>query len=152
MGEKQKEITDESVLLAIQKFANKIFNRYFKICTGIETDFEFDVRVVDLFDGESRWEYSDDFRRNYDYVLELIPNKPFPLYAFVNKTDGLYDDYYNLTKLLRDGHPYIWQADFQKMFKKDLLMLGFNLNNLSFGSSAVQIRNIDTKQGFNRPQ
>ena len=99
--EKKREITDENVLKAIQKFANVMINRYFKLYTGIKTDFKFDVELVDLFKGERQWDYDDDFRRNYDYVLELISDKPFPLVIHINNTQNL--DKYNV-RILGDSN------------------------------------------------
>ena len=64
--EKKRDITDESVLRTIQKFSTVMINRYFKLYTGIKTDFKFDVELVDLYEGERQWDYSDYFRRNYD--------------------------------------------------------------------------------------
>jgi len=147
MVEKKKEITDKSVLITIQKFANVMVNRYFKLYTGIETDFKFDVELVDLFDGERRWDYEDDFRRNYDYVLELISDKPFPLVIHINNTVNL--ERYKIRILGDSNQPYIWVANIQTMLRKDIKMLGFNLESASFGSTAIQIKNVDRSADFN---
>ena len=150
MVEKKKEITDTSVLITIQKFANVMVNRYFKLYTGIETDFKFDVELVDLFKGERQWDYEDDFRRNYDYVLELISDKPFPLVIHINNTGNL--ERYKIRVLGDSNQPYIWVANIQTMLKKDIKMLGFNLDSVSFGSTAIQIKNVDRSADFNKPQ
>jgi len=150
MVEKKREITDKSVLITIQKFANVMVNRYFKLYTGIETDFKFDVELVDLFDGERRWDYEDDFRRNYEYVLELISDKPFPLVIHINNTVNL--ERYKIRILGDSNQPYIWVANIQTMLKKDIKMLGFNLDSNSFGSTAIQIKNVDRSADFNKPQ
>ena len=150
MVEKKKEITDNSVLITIQKFANVMVNRYFKLYTGIETDFKFDVELVDLFKGERQWDYEDDFRRNYDYVLELISDKPFPLVIHINNTVNL--ERYKIRILGDSNQPYIWVANIQTMLKKDIKMLGFNLDSVSFGSTAIQIKNVDRSADFNKPQ
>lgn len=150
MVEKKKEITDNSVLITIQKFANVMVNRYFKLYTGIETDFKFDVELVDLFKGERQWDYEDDFRRNYDYVLELISDKPFPLVIHINNTANL--ERYKIRILGDSNQPYIWVANIQTMLKKDIKMLGFNLDSVSFGSTAIQIKNVDRSADFNKPQ
>lgn len=150
MVEKKKEITDNSVLITIQKFANVMVNRYFKLYTGIETDFKFDVELVDLFKGERQWDYEDDFRRNYDYVLELISDKPFPLVIHINNTAKL--ERYKIRILGDSNQPYIWVANIQTMLKKDIKMLGFNLDSVSFGSTAIQIKNVDRSADFNKPQ
>lgn len=123
--EKKREITDESVLSAIQKFSNVMVNRYFKLYTGIKTDFKFDVELVDLYRGDRQWDYDDDFRRNYDYVLELIPDKPFPLVIHINNTKNL--ENYDFTVLGDSNQPYIWVANIQTMLKQDIKMLGYNL-------------------------
>ena len=150
MVEKKKEITDTSVLITIQKFANVMVNRYFKLYTGIETDFKFDVELVDLFKGERQWDYDDDFRSNYDYVLELISDKPFPLVIHINNTAKL--ERYKIRILGDSNQPYIWVANIQTMLKKDIKMLGFNLDSVSFGSTAIQIKNVDRSADFNKPQ
>jgi len=147
MVEKKKEITDKGVLVTIQKFANVMVNRYFKLYTGIETDFKFDVELVDLFKGERRWDYEDDFRRNYDYVLELISDKPFPLVIHINNTVNL--ERYKIRILGDSNQPYIWVANIQTMLRKDIKMLGFNLESSSFGSTAIQIKNVDRSADFN---
>lgn len=148
--EKKREITDESVLSAIQKFSNVMVNRYFKLYTGIKTDFKFDVELVDLFKGERRWDYEDDFRTRYDYVLELIPDKPFPLVIHINNTKNL--DKYKFTVLGNSNQPYIWVANIQTMLKQDIKMLGYDLGNVSFGSAGIQIKNVDRSADFNKPQ
>lgn len=148
--EKKRDITDENVLTAIQKFSNVMINRYFKLYTGIKTDFKFDVELVDLFKGERQWDYDDDFRRNYDYVLELIPDKPFPLVIHINNTQLL--DYYNVRVLGDNNQPYIWVANIQTMLKKDIKMLGYDLDSVSFGSAGIQIKNVDRSADFNKPQ
>ena len=150
MEEKKKEITDKNVLIAIQKFANVMVNRYFKLYTGIKTDFKFDVELVDLFKGERRWDYEDDFRRNYDYVLELISDKPFPLVIHINNTSNL--ERYKIRILGDTNQPYIWVANIQTMLKKDIKMLGYDLDKSSFGSTAIQIKNVDRSADFNKPQ
>ena len=150
MVEKKKEITDNSVLITIQKFANVMVNRYFKLYTGIETDFKFDVELVDLFKGERQWDYEDDFRRNYDYVLELISDKPFPLVIHINNNANL--ERYKIRILGDSNQPYIWVANIQTMLKKDIKMLGFNLDSVSFGSTDIQIKNVDRSEDFNKPQ
>jgi hypothetical protein len=148
--EKKREITDESVLSAIQKFSNVMVNRYFKSYTGIKTDFKFDVELVDLFKGERQWDYDDDFRRNYDYVLELISDKPFPLVIHINNTQNL--DKYNVRILGDSNQPYIWVANIQTMLKQDIKMLGYDLSSVTFGSAAIQIKNVDRSADFNKPQ
>ena len=148
--EKKREITDESVLSAIQKFSNVMINRYFKLYTGIKTDFKFDVELVDLFKGERQWDYDDDFRRRYDYVLELIPDKPFPLVIHINNTKNL--ENYDFTVLGDSNQPYIWVANIQTMLKQDIKMLGYDLGNVSFGSAGIQIKNVDRSADFNKPQ
>ena len=128
-----------------------MINKYFKKYTGIKTDFKFDVEVVDLYEGERQWDYSDDFRSRYDYVLELIPDKPFPWVVFINNDDGDYNGLYKypVEKIFKDGHPYIWVANFQTMLKMDLGMLGPNFTNSSF---IIQIKNVDKSLYFNEPQ
>lgn len=148
--EKKREITDESVLSSIQKFSNVMINRYFKLYTGIKTDFKFDVELVDLFNGERRWDYDDDFRRNYDYVLELISDKPFPLVIHINNTKNL--EKYGVRILGDNDQPYIWVANIQTMLKKDIKMLGYDLDNFSFGRAVIQIKNVDRSADFNKPQ
>jgi len=149
--EKKRDITDESVLTTIKKFSNVMINRYFKLYPGIDTDFKFDIELVDLFDGERQWDYEDDFRRHYDYVLELIPDKPFPWVVFINNDDGNYNGLYNypVEKIYKDGHPYIWVANIQTMLKMDLRMLGPNFTNSKF---AIQIKNLDKSLYLNEPQ
>ena len=144
------EITDESVLRAIKKFSNIMINKYFKKYTGIKTDFKFDVEVVDLYEGERQWDYSDDFRSRYDYVLELIPDKPFPWVVFINNDDGDYNGLYKypVEKIFKDGYPYIWVANFQTMLKMDLGKLGPNFTSSHF---IFQIKNIDKSLYFNNP-
>jgi hypothetical protein len=38
------------------------------------------------------------------------------------------------------------------MLKKDIKMLGFNLDSASFGSTGIQIKNVDRSADFNKPQ
>ena len=109
-----------------------------------------DVELVDLFKGERQWDYEDDFRRNYDYVLELISDKPFPLVIHINNTAKL--ERYKIRILGDSNQPYIWVANIQTMLKKDIKMLGFNLDSVSFGSTAIQIKNVDRSADFNKPQ
>ena len=144
--EKEKDITDEDVLKTIQKFSNVMINRYFKLYTGIKTDFKFDVELVDLFNGERQWDYEDDFRRRYDYVLELIPDKPFPLVIHINNTKNL--EKYNIRILVDNNQPYIWVANIQTMLKQDIKMLGYDLDKTSFGSTGIQIKNVDRSADF----
>jgi hypothetical protein len=144
--EREKDITDENVLKTIQKFSNVMVNRYFKLYTGIKTDFKFDVELVDLFNGERQWDYEDEFRRNYDYVLELISDKPFPLVIHINNTKNL--EKYNVRILVDNNQPYIWVANIQTMLKQDIKMLGYDLDKTSFGSTAIQIKNVDRSADF----
>ena len=144
--EREKDITDEDVLKTIQKFSNVMINRYFKLYTGIKTDFKFDVELVDLFDGKRQWDYEDDFRRRYDYVLELIPDKPFPLVIHINNTKNL--EKYNIRILVDNNQPYIWVANIQTMLKQDIKMLGYDLDKTSFGSTGIQIKNVDESADF----
>jgi hypothetical protein len=38
------------------------------------------------------------------------------------------------------------------MLKQDIKMLGYNLDSVSFGSAAIQIKNVDRSADFNKPQ
>jgi len=138
-------IEDPSVLRIIKQFANKMINQYMKMYTGIETDFKFDLELIDVNSREGFLTVSDSVRRNYDYVLFLKPNQVIPGIIYVNKETPFYSE--SQSELLKNPYEVPFY-DFTKLLKDDLKMLGINLYSVSFGETLISCP-VDYKLSLN---
>jgi len=132
--ERGVSVEDPSVLKIIKKFADKMINQYMKMYTGINTDFKFDLELIDVTSRDGMERVSDSVRRAYDYVLLLKPNQVIPGKIYVNDETPFYDD----TKANFLINPYeVAFYDFLHLLKDDLKMLGINLDSVSFGQTLI---------------
>ena len=132
--EHRESVENPSVLNIIKKFANKMINQYIKMYTGINTDFKFDLELIDVTSRDGMERVSDSVRRNYDYVILLKPNQDIPGRIYVNEETPFYDD--NRAKLLKNPYEVAFY-DFLHLLKDDLKMLGINLDSVSFGQTLI---------------
>ena len=133
---KETTIEDPSVLNVIKKFTNKMINQYMKMYTGIETDFKFDLELIDVTSRDGMERVSDSVRREYDYVLLLKPNQVIPGKIYVNEETPFYpkDD----VRAQYMKNPYeIGFYEFTELLRNDLKMLGINLDSVSFGQTLI---------------
>ena len=129
-------IEDPSVLNIIKKFANKMINQYIKMYTGINTDFKFDLELIDVTSRDGMERVSDSVRRDYDYVLLLKPNQVIPGIIYVNEDTPFYDK--NDTRVQYMKNPYeIGFSNIIRLLNDDLKMLGINLDSVSFGQTLI---------------
>jgi hypothetical protein len=131
---KETTIEDPSVLNVIKKFTNKMINQYMKMYTGINTDFKFDLELIDVTSRDGMERVSDSVRRAYDYVLLLKPNQVIPGKIYVNEETPFYDD--AKAKLVKNPYEVAFY-DFLHLLKDDLKMLGINLDSVSFGQTLI---------------
>ena len=132
--ENRGSVEDPSVLNVIKKFANKMINQYLKMYTGINPDFKFDLKLIDVSSREGMERVSDDVRRRYDYVIILTPNQVTPGKIHVNKDKP----FYNEMSSRHLKNPYeIPFYEFLNLLREDLKMLGIDLDSVSFGQTLI---------------
>ena len=144
--ENRTSVEDPSVLNVIKKFANKMINQYLKMYTGINTDFKFDLKLIDVTSSEGMERVSDSVRRAYDYVLLLKPNQVIPGKIYVNEETPFYDE--AKSKFLKNPYEVAFY-DFLHLLKDDLKMLGINLDSVSFGQTLISCP-VDYKLSLNK--
>jgi len=127
-------IEDLSVLKIINKFTDKMINQYMKMYTGIDTDFKFNLKLIDVTSREGYLRVSDSLRRDYDYVLFLIPNQTIPGKIYVNEETPFYNE--SQSEYLKNPYEVPFY-DFTKLLKEDLKMLGVNLDSITFGKTYI---------------
>ena len=129
-------IEDPSVLKIIKKFTDKMINQYMKMYTGINTDFKFDLELIDVSSRDGMERVSDNVRREYDYVLLLEPNQTIPGKIYVNEETPFYDE----QKSKYQNNPY--EIPFYEFLnitlREDLKMLGIDLDRTSFGRTYIK--------------
>jgi hypothetical protein len=128
-------IDDPSVLNVIKKFTDKMINQYMKMYTGINTDFKFDLELIDVSSRDGMERVSDSVRREYDYVLLLEPNQTIPGKIYVNEETPFYNE--AKAKFLKNPYEVAFY-DFLHLLKDDLKMLGINLDSVSFGQTYIK--------------
>ena len=144
--ERGVSVEDPSVLKIIKKFADKMINQYMKMYTGINTDFKFDLELIDVSSRDGMERVSDSVRRAYDYVLLLKPNQVIPGKIYVNDETPFYDE--DKAKFLKNPYEVAFY-DFLHLLKDDLKMLGINLDSVSFGQTLISCP-VDYKLSLNK--
>ena len=144
--EHRESVENPSSLNIIKKFANKMINQYIKMYTGINTDFKFDLELIDVTSRDGMERVSDNVRRNYDYVILLKPNQDIPGIIYVNEETP----FYNKSQSEHLKNPYqVAFYDFLHLLKDDLKMLGINLDSVSFGQTLISCP-VDYKLSLNK--
>ena len=144
--EHRESVEDPSVLKIIKKFTDKMINQYMKMYTGINTDFKFDLELIDVSSRDGMSRVSDSVRREYDYVLLLEPNQTIPGKIYVNEETP----FYNKSQSEHLKNPYeVAFYDFLHLLKGDLKMLGINLDSVSFGLTLISCP-VDYKISLNK--
>jgi hypothetical protein len=69
-------IEDETTIRIIAKYMNTLGNKLINKMTCSDVKYNFSVSLVDLYKGEERWKFSDDWRNNYDYVVVIDSEIP----------------------------------------------------------------------------
>ena len=129
-------IEDPSVLNVIKKFTDKMINQYMKMYTGINTDFKFDLELIDVSSRDGMERVSDSVRREYDYVLLLEPNQTIPGKIYVNEETPYYNDLQS--KFMKNPYEIAFYEFLNITLREDLKMLGIDLDRTSFGRTYLK--------------
>ena len=131
-------IEDPSVLNVIKKFTDKMINQYMKMYTGINTDFKFDLELIDVSSRDGMERVSDSVRREYDYVLLLEPNQTIPGKIYVNKETPFYDKNDKRAQYMKNPYEIAFYEFLNITLREDLKMLGIDLDRTSFGRTYLK--------------
>ena len=129
-------IEDPSVLKIIKKFTDKMINQYMKMYTGINTDFKFDLELIDVSSRDGMERVSDSVRREYDYVLLLEPNQTIPGKIYVNEETPYYNDLQS--RFMNNPYEIAFYEFLNITLRGDLKMLGIDLDRTSFGRTYLK--------------
>ena len=129
-------IEDPSVLNVIKKFTDKMINQYMKMYTGINTDFKFDLELIDVSSRDGMSRVSDSVRREYDYVLLLEPNQTIPGKIYVNEETPYYNDLQS--RFMNNPYEIAFYEFLNITLREDLKMLGIDLDRTSFGRTYIK--------------
>ena len=131
-------IEDPSVLNVIKKFTDKMINQYMKMYTGINTDFKFDLELIDVSSRDGMERVSDSVRREYDYVLLLEPNQTIPGKIYVNEETPFYDKNDKRAQYMKNPYEIAFYEFLNITLREDLKMLGIDLDRTSFGRTYLK--------------
>ena len=131
-------IEDPSVLKIIKKFTDKMINQYMKMYTGINTDFKFDLELIDVSSRDGMERVSDSVRREYDYVLLLEPNQTIPGKIYVNEETPFYDKNDKRAQYMKNPYEIGFYEFLNITLREDLKMLGIDLDRTSFGRTYLK--------------
>ena len=131
-------IEDPSVLNVIKKFTDKMINQYMKMYTGINTDFKFDLELIDASSRDGMSRVSDSVRREYDYVLLLGPNQTIPGKIYVNEETPFYDKNDKRAQYMKNPYEIGFYEFLNITLREDLKMLGIDLDRTSFGRTYIK--------------
>lgn len=131
-------IEDPSVLNVIKKFTDKMINQYMKMYTGINTDFKFDLELIDASSRDGMSRVSDSVRREYDYVLLLEPNQTIPGKIYVNEETPFYDKNDKRAQYMKNPYEIGFYEFLNITLREDLKMLGIDLDRTSFGRTYIK--------------
>ena len=133
--EHRESVEDPSVLKIIKKFTDKMINQYMKMYTGINTDFKFDLELIDVSSRDGMERVSDSVRREYDYVLLLEPNQTIPGKIYVNEETPFYD---KRAQYMKNPYEIAFYEFLNITLREDLKMLGIDLDRASFGRTYLK--------------
>ena len=136
--EHRESVEDPSVLKIIKKFTDKMINQYMKMYTGINTDFKFDLELIDASSRDGMSRVSDSVRREYDYVLLLEPNQTIPGKIYVNEETPFYDKNDKRTQYMKNPYEIGFYEFLNITLREDLKMLGIDLDRTSFGRTYIK--------------
>ena len=142
-------IEDPSVLNVIKKFTDKMINQYMKMYTGINTDFKFDLELIDVTSRDGMERVSDSVRREYDYVLLLEPNQTIPGKIYVNEVTPFYDKNDKRAQYMKNPYEIPFYEFLNITLREDLKMLGIDLDRASFGITYLKCP-VDYKISLNK--
>lgn len=131
-------IEDPSVLNVIKKFTDKMINQYMKMYTGINTDFKFDLELIDVSSRDGMERVSDSVRRGYDYVLLLEPNQTIPGKIYVNEETPFYPKDDINAQYMKNPYEIAFYEFLNITLREDLKMLGIDLDRTSFGRTYLK--------------
>ena len=131
-------IEDPSVLNVIKKFTDKMINQYMKMYTGINTDFKFDLELIDASSRDGMERVSDSVRRGYDYVLLLEPNQTIPGKIYVNEETPFYPKDDINAQYMKNPYEIAFYEFLNITLREDLKMLGIDLDRTSFGRTYIK--------------
>ena len=131
-------IEDPSVLNVIKKFTDKMINQYMKMYTGINTDFKFDLELIDVSSRDGMSRVSDSVRREYDYVLLLEPNQTIPGKIYVNEETPFYPKDDINAQYMKNPYEIAFYEFLNITLREDLKMLGIDLDRTSFGRTYIK--------------
>ena len=136
--EHRESVEDPSVLKIIKKFTDKMINQYMKMYTGINTDFKFDLELIDVSSRDGMSRVSDSVRREYDYVLLLEPNQTIPGKIYVNEETPFYDKNDKRAQYMKNPYEIGFYEFLNITLREDLKMLGIDLDRTSFGRTYIK--------------
>jgi hypothetical protein len=131
-------IEDPSVLKIIKKFTDKMNNQYMKMYTGINTDFKFDLELIDVSSRDGMERVSDSVRRGYDYVLLLEPNQTISGKIYVNEETPFYPKDDINAQYMKNPYEIAFYEFLNITLREDLKMLGIDLDRTSFGRTYIK--------------
>ena len=126
-------IEDEIVPKMITKYLNTFGNKKINEMTCSNTKYDFSVRLVNLFKGEERWDFEDNWRTSYDYVVVIDSEFPVPW----NVCDKYKEKYFKDERALK--YPLSWA--FKPEMEDDLKYMGIDLTSVTFGKAGLHFKN-----------
>jgi hypothetical protein len=127
-------IEDEISIRIIDKYMNTLGNKLINKMTCSDVKYNFSVSLVDLYKGEERWKFSDDWRNNYDYVVVI--DSEIPVSRVVCNE---YKEKY-LKDEVAISYPLLWA--FVPVMKEELRKyLSVDLDSVSFGKAGIHFNN-----------
>ncbi len=127
------DIEDDIVPRMITKYMNTLGNKLINKMTCSDTNYNFSVKIVDLFKGEERWTFADSWRDSYDYIVVIDSEVRVP--------KAVCDEYQE--KHFKDEsvkvYPLLWA--FSPKMKEDLKYLGIDLTSITFGKAGIHFKN-----------
>lgn len=127
------KIEDEIVPKMIAKYLNTLGNKTINEMTCSDTKYNFSVRLVNLYKGEERWDFDDNWRREYDYILVIDSEIPVPYYV----CDKYKEKYFKDTRALE--YPLDWA--FKPEMNNDLKYMSIDITSSNFGLAGLHFKN-----------
>jgi hypothetical protein len=128
-------IEDKIVSQMITKYLNTLGNNVINEMTCSEVKYNFSIHIVNLYQGEERWEFSDSWRKNYDYIIVVDSDVPVPNIICNEYKEKYFKDERALE------YPLIWA--FKPEMDNDLKYMGIDLTSFSLGKAGLHFKNME---------
>lgn len=128
------DIRYEIVPKMITKYMNTLGNKLINRMTCSNVKYNFSVHIVDLFEGEERWKFDDNWRTSYDYVIVIDSEVPVPKVI----CDEYKEKYFKDETVIK--YPLNWA--FKPLMENDLKYMGIDVTSYSFGKSGIHFKNM----------